>query len=490
MRPRAVMRRAGQGERMDDTAKQRLKAGSVGWVRIFAFVFATTGPMIGLVGAVPVGLTQGNGIGLAGCFLLVGAAYLVFTVGFAALVRHVIDAGAFYACVARGLSPSAGLVTAGFAVTAYMALQLCCYVLIGFFIEQLSLRLLGEGWPWWFNALLVNAVVPLCSQRNLVFAAWLIGALALAQFAMIAAFAVSVLAHGGGPQGLSAEPFAPARVFSAGFGAAMAFAVASFSGFETAAVYAEEARAPQRNVPRALYAAIFAVALSTTVAVWTLIAAYGPDRVVDAAWRHPGELWFAVAPNFVPAGVAAAMAGLLLTSLFAAIVALQNVVSRYLYALGRDGAIWPTLAQMHPVQETPYIANLVQAMVSILMLSALGLVEQDPLRIALGSVSALAAASLLCAQILTSLAVIGYFRAHGGGGALATRIAPALSVLALSALLGTILANLRLLTGGSDAAAWSIVAALAGIAVLAALYAAALKRRAPAVYAALGRGGR
>lgn len=475
---------------MDDTARQRLKAGSVGWAQILAFVFATTGPMIGLVGAVPVGLTQGNGIGMAGCFLLAGAVYLVFCIGFAALARRVVDAGAFYACVARGLSPSTGLVAAAFAVTAYMALQLCCYALIGFFIEQLSQRLLGDGMPWWFNALLVNAVVPFCSQRNLVFAAWLLGALGLAEFVVMAAFAVSVVAHGGGPQGLGLWPFAPEQVFSAGFGAGMTFAVASFCGFETAAVYSEEARAPQRTVPRALYAAIFAVAVSMTVSVWALIVAHGPDRVVAEAVREPGELWFAVAPRFLPAGAAAAMAGLLLTSLFASIVGLQNVVSRYLYALGRDGAIWPSLAQMHPVQETPYIANLAQATVSILVLSALGLVEHDPLRIALGSVSALAAASLLCAQILTSLAVIGFFRAHGGGGALATRVAPALSVLALSALLGTILANLPLLTGGSDSAAWAIVVALLIAAVLPAAYAAALKRRDPAAYAALGRGGR
>lgn len=74
-----------------------MKAGSVGWLQILALVFATTGPLIGLVGAVPVALTQGNGIGMAGCFLLAGLVYLVFGAGFAALTRQVVDAGAFYA---------------------------------------------------------------------------------------------------------------------------------------------------------------------------------------------------------------------------------------------------------------------------------------------------------------------------------------------------------------------------------------------------------
>ncbi|UZW60707.1 APC family permease [Lysobacter enzymogenes] len=475
---------------MSDTSTQRLKAGAVGWVQILAFVFATTGPMVGLLGGVPVAFALGNGIGIVGCFLLAGAVYLVFNIGFAALARHVVDAGAFYACVARGLSPSAGLVAAGLAVSAYMALQLCCYAMIGFFMEQLGQRLWGEGLPWWFCALLVSAVVPFCSQRNLAFAAWLLGLLALAEFAIMAAFVVSVLAQGGGPEGLSAQPLALSQVFSAGFGASMVFAIASFCGCETAAVYAEEARSPQRTVPRALYAAVLAIATTTTAAAWALISAYGPHRVVEAALRDPGRLWFSMVPHFVPPGLAEAMSGLLLTSLFAVIVGMQNVVSRYLYALGRDGAIRAELAQMHPVQETPYVANLAQATVSVLLLSALGLVEQDPLRIAIGATSAFGAIALVCAQILTSLAVIGFFRARSDGGVLATRVAPALSAAALSALLATMLANLPLLTGGSGAAAWTIAIALLAIVLLGAAYAAALKRRRPALYASLGRGGR
>ncbi|MBN7136925.1 hypothetical protein A7A76_19480 [Lysobacter enzymogenes] len=470
---------------MRDTPEQRLKAGSVGWLQILALVFATTGPLIGLVGAVPVALTQGNGIGMAGCFLLAGLVYLVFGAGFAALTRQVADAGAFYACVARGLSRPAGLIAAGLATTAYMALQLCCYGLIGFFMAQLSQDVWGEGLPWWFNALLVNAVVPFCAQRNLAFAARLLGVLVLAEFVVLAAFAASVLWHGGGPEGLSAQPFAPAQVFSAGFGAAMVFAVAAFAGFETAAVYGEEARAPQRTVPRVLLVAILAVTATLAGSAWALIAAYGPGEVVDAAARDPGALWFSAVSRFLSPDLSTAMAVLLMTSLFASIVGLQNAVSRYLYALGRDGAIWPVLAQMHPQHETPYIANLAQASVSILALAGLGLVENDPLRIALGSASALAVIALLSAQILVSAAVIGFFRGRGGG-VWSTRIAPAASALALSALLCTVLLNLPSLTGGSAAAAWTIAIALLALAGACALRAWTMKRRDPAAYARLG----
>ncbi|QWP77717.1 APC family permease [Lysobacter sp. K5869] len=472
---------------MRDTAEQRLKAGSVGGPQILALVFATTGPLIGLIGAMPVALTQGNGIGLAGCLLLAGLVYLVFAAGFAALTREVVDAGAFYACVARGVSRPAGLVAAALATTAYMALQLCCYGVIGFFIGQLSERAWGESLPWWFNALLVNAVVPFCAQRNLGFAARLLGVLSLAEVVLMAAFAVSVLWRGGGPEGLSAEPFAPSRVFSAGFGAAMVFAVAAFAGFETAAVYGEEARAPRRTVPRALFAAILAVAATLAGSAWMLIAAYGPGEIVAAAARDPGGLWFSAVSRFLSPDLGAATAGLLLTSLFASIVGLQNVVSRYLYALGRDGAIWPALAQMHPRQETPYIANLAQASVSILALAGLGSIENDPLRIALGSASALAVIALLGAQILVSLAVIGYFRGRGGG-AWSTRIAPAASVAALSALLCTVLANLRALTGGSAAAVWAIAIALLALVAACVLRAWTMRRRDPAAYARLGGG--
>lgn len=467
---------------MSATPLRRLKAGSVGWVSILAFAFAATGPINGLCGAAPAALLHPGGAGLALALLLVGAVQALFAVAVAPLLRRVVDAGGFYAVVARGLSRRAGLAAAALALASYQALQLACYAMLGAFLSQAEQRLWGEGLPWWFNALLANAVVPFCSQRRVSFAARLLGLLALGELAFMLAFVAAVALRGGGPEGLSAAPFAPAQALAPGFGVALGFAVACFAGFETAAVYGEEARDPRRAVPRALLAAAALATACLSTSVWALLVAYGPSEAGAAAAREPAALWYAAVSRSTSAGTAAAMEALLLGSLFATVVGFQNAAARYLFALGRDGVVWPTLAQMHPVQETPYIANLAQASVSILALAAFGLVEDDPLRVLLGAASAFAALGLLGVQILVCAAA---WRAARGACA---RALAGVAALSLSALLATVAAELPRLLDGSAFAARAAGGLLAAAALLGVLRGVAMKRAAPAAYAALARG--
>ena len=54
------------------------------------------------------------------------------------------------------------------------------------------------------------------------------------------------------------------------------------------------------------------------------------------------------------------MSVLLITSLFAATQAFYNTLSRYLFAISRDGLLWSKMAYTHPSFQTPYIASMVQ----------------------------------------------------------------------------------------------------------------------------------
>lgn len=469
---------------MSAKPQRRLKADSVGWIPILVFAFAATGPINGLCGVAPAALLHTGGAGLALALLLVGAVHVLFACAVAPLLRQVVDAGGFYACIARGLSRRAGLAAAALALAAYQALQLACYAMLGAFLSQAEQRLWGEGLPWWFNALLANAVVPFCSQRSVSFGARLLGLLALGELAFMLAFVAAVAVRGGGPEGLSAAPFAPAQLFAPGFGVALAFAVACYAGFETAAVYGEETRDPRRAIPRALLAAAALATVCLSASVWALFVAYGPSRAGAAAVPEPAALWYAAVSRSASAGTAAAMEVLLLGSLFATVVGFQNAVARYLFALGRDGVVSPALAQMHPVQETPYIANLAQASVSILAflaLAAFGLIEEDPLGTLLGATAAFAALGLLSVQILACAAA---WRAVRGARA---RLTAGLAALSLSGLLATVAAQLPQLLDGNAFAARAAAASLASLALLGVLRGAAMKRNAPAAYAALGR---
>ena len=54
------------------------------------------------------------------------------------------------------------------------------------------------------------------------------------------------------------------------------------------------------------------------------------------------------------------MRALLLSSIFACLLAFHNTITRYLFALGREGLLWGFLAGVHPRFQSPYKASYVQ----------------------------------------------------------------------------------------------------------------------------------
>ena len=64
--------------------------------------------------------------------LLLAAGLLVYAAGYVAMSRHVRNAGAFYAYIARGLGPEAGVGSAWTALVAYNAMQIGIYGMLGF----------------------------------------------------------------------------------------------------------------------------------------------------------------------------------------------------------------------------------------------------------------------------------------------------------------------------------------------------------------------
>lgn len=473
---------------MNNIDEPRLKGGAVGVPGIVFFVIATNGPLIGLIGAVPVALTLGNGIGVAGTFLLAGLAYLIFSVGFAAMGRYIKNAGAFYTYVTSGLGRPPGVVAAALAITSYIAIQLACYAMVGFFLGQFEQAHFGAALTWWANALLIGAIVLFCGYRNIEFSGKLLGILMLCEIAIVLLFDVSVIAHGGGPEGLPLTPFYPSNVLSNGLGAALVFTIGSYVGFETTAIYAEEAKNPSRTIPLAMYLSVTLIMLFFAVSVWALISAYGPSHVVAEAQRDPGNLWFAVATTFVSPLAADAMSMLMISSLFAALVSLQNAVARYFFSLAREGVLWKKLAVMHPVQQSPYVASLFQSLISCTVIAAFAIASASPMDTVLPVTTTFASIGLLTVQVLTSLAVIGFFRRRTHSeGLVQSTIAPAISIVSLTALVCLIVDNITMLAGGNTTEGRMIGLMVVAVALGGLLYAKWMERRHPARYEALGR---
>src|SRR3954468_15053697 len=331
--------------------EESLSANRLGIAGVVFFVVAAAAPLVGMTGAVPVAIGLGNGAGAPGAYLVAGIVLLLFSVGYSTMSHEVSNAGAFYAYVGRGLGRVAGVGSAFVSLAPCLAFQLAIY---GFFGTVAAAQLndkLGTSLAWWAWCLIAWALVTLLSILQVDIGAKVLGVLMGAEVLSLTITALAVIFQGGGPDGLDlAASFAPSNVFAGGLnggaGIALAFAFASFIGFEATAIYAEETKDPKRAVPIATYTAIGLISLLFAVTSWAIVSGIGSDDAVGNVMKlsdglkNPAEVVYSVAREFVGGWMATLMSWLVLSSLFAGLLAFQNSAARYFFALGR-GRVLP-----------------------------------------------------------------------------------------------------------------------------------------------------
>lgn len=469
------------------TAAGALRKNALGMWNIVFFVLATNGPLTGLIGVVPTAILMGNGVGLPGVFLLVGAVYLLFAVGFVAMGRHIRNAGAFYAYVATGLGRPMGAASAFLAIVAYAGMQIACYGLIGFFTSEAAHRL-GINLEWWVASMGYAILVQLFGTRNVEFNGRFLALLMLAELVVILIFDIAVVGHGGGPEGFSTVSFDPTKVFATGLGAALVFVGGAFMGFETTAIYAEEARDPEKTLPRATFTALLLIMLFYSASSWLLLVAIGPSAAIETITQDPGGIWFQLSTKLVGVALSDAINILLITSLFAVLLSFHNSLSRYLFSMGRERILPSILAVTHQKHQTPYVASTIQTSVCLVLLVVFGLSGADPITQVLPLGSAPATIGILSVQFFASIAVIRYFRKDAlGTNVWQNKIAPAISAVALAFGVVLIVNNMSLLTGGESVFNSLIPLGMLAVAIAGMCLAGWHKWRNPQIYANLGR---
>ncbi|WP_280490768.1 APC family permease [Nocardia farcinica] len=436
---------------MSESGTQGLR-GSVGVIGVVFLVVAAAAPLTAVGGALPVMIALGNGAGSPTAFLVAATVLLVFSVGYAAMSRHMVDAGAFYAYVREGIGNTVGLGAAGLALLAYTAIQAAIYGLASATLHDLVVHYGGPDLPWFVYALGLIAVVALLGYRNIELGAKVLGVLLVVEIGIILVFSAAVLLRGGA-HGVDAVSFTPSAFLGGSPGIALMFAIASFVGFEATAIYGEEARDPKRTVPLSTYAAVLVIGVVYAIASWAMVLAFGSGEVAGAAGADPSGLVFTAAERFLGTAAVEIMRVMLVTSLFAALLAFHNAISRYLYVLARDGHGHPALGRTHAKHGSPHRGSIAQTISAVLVVGAFTAAGADPVLQLFTWLSGLATVSVLSLMVLTSIAVIVFFHRSGLDRRVwHTRIAPALGTVGLLAVTATVLANFTTLVGGSTAA--------------------------------------
>jgi len=466
------------------------------------FIIAASAPLTAVAGGQAATYLVTGNRAVAFMFIPLGIVLALFTVGYAAMSRYIENAGAFYAYVSKGLGRVSGIGAAFVALIAYNSMQIGIYGLFG---VAMGGFMAGFDLPWWFWCLVAGVIIALLGVLQIDLNARVLAIMLGLEVLIVALFDFVILADPG-PQGLTMIGFSPTIAFSAAVGATLTFCVASFVGFESAAIYSEECRDPRRTVARATYLAVGLIVVFYALSSWLLGVAAGPNTIVDpealvkagfetdgapdpttvlfiTGAERLGEIW----------GTAAAL--LFATSLFAALLSFHNAVARYAFALGREGVLPSVFGRVNSRTGAPWVASLTQSVLALTVVLIFAIAAANPVLTLFTWLTNLGALGVLFLMASTSFAVVGYFRRHpeDAVGSWAATWAPAIAGILLLVLLVLGVANFNvLITGLTDAPIDTMTIVLPlilfGGGIFGLIVGALLKRSRPEVYERIGGG--
>jgi amino acid transporter len=463
----------------------------VGVPSVWSFIMSGIAPLTVAAGVITSAYATTGLTGIPAAFVVVAVVLALFVPGYVAMTRHITNAGAFYAFIARGLGKPLGVAAALVALLAYSFLQVGLYGAFGPAAQAEAQAHLHVGAPWWAWALAAWAAVTVLGLLRVDITGKVLGVLTTLEVIVIVIEIVAGLAHPAGGH-LSLSPLSPGSLGSAGWGTFGVLAVIAglgFVGFEQAPVLAEETRDPKRTIPMATYLALAVIAVVYAAAAWAMAAHAGASHVVAEAGAQGPGLMFSMGGNTL----AQIAQFLFLTSLFAALLAFHNAVWRYVFAISRERVL-PAFLSQTGANSIPKAASLAQSatgLIVIVIYALGGWAPMSDLFFWLGTTGGLGVIILLA---LTSVAVIRFFDRHprqaAAESAWSRLTTPALSAIALTAVVVLAVMHYATLLGvrpGSPAT-WLLPGSYAVVAVTGVCWAGVLRSRRPDIYDTIGLG--
>ncbi|MDO5633538.1 MAG: APC family permease [Micrococcus sp.] len=475
--------------------QERLAARRLGVASLVFMIIAASAPLTVVAGGVPSNLAVTGSLGVPLSFVVLGILLLLFSVGYAAMSRHVHNAGAFFAYIAKGLGKPAGVGASLVALVAYNCMQVGIAGMFGFVLSSLLDGLAGIQIAWWVCALLGWAVVGILGVNRIDLNAKVIGVIVALEFVVVIIFNVMGLSVA--PEGVTADSLLPEQLFTAGLGAVLVFSIAAFMGFESGAIYNEEVKDPKTTAGRATVIAICLIAAFYAFSAWVVVISEGPNQIIERTQEYGPDLMFVFFAEHA-AGWWVDLANLLfLTSLIAAMLAFHNIVARYVFSLGRERILPEALARTSARTGAPIAGSLTQTVLSLavlLIFAAAGAGSQDPLFPVVTLFTwftNMGAFGLVLLMALTSLAVLGYLRRFRGEYSVFTRlIAPGLAAAGLVVLFILVILNFEVLIGEDGSLlAWLLPLIVVAPGALGTAWALWKRSADPQAYARIAAGG-
>jgi len=302
--------------------------------------------------------TAGVGTWLTYVFATIGLIFVGININ--QFARRSASPGSLYAYIARGLGPTAGVITGWALILAYLFTAMA--VMCGFAIYgDVVLGSLGiHPSPIFLFAICVG-VAWYIAYRDIKLSTVIMLALEAGSVALITILGIIILFKKG--HVIDASQLSLQGAKPGGIMLGLVLAVFSFVGFESATTLGDEARRPLQNIPRA-------VILSTVISgIFFVIISY-IEIIGFEGFKTPFDK--SEAPLSDLANIAGVgFFGLLIAigatiSFFACTLASINAGARIFFSMGRHGIFHSVVGQAHGSNETPHIAVTLAAIVTFL----------------------------------------------------------------------------------------------------------------------------
>lgn len=489
----------------------RLRRNSAGLLGIIFLSLTGAAPLSGMLFNTPIMVGYGNGVGVPATYVVVTCILVVFGVAYVAMARKVTAAGGFYSFISHGLGQTLGAATGFMLVAAYAVFEVALVGGFAYFaVEKLSSY--GVHVAWYVPAFAMIAAVATLSYFDVKLSVKVLGVALVAELLALLVFDVAVFTSSASHvntaalnplnafKGLPAGEFHGSDLAPGAAGIGLFFAFWSWVGWESAQNYAEEAREPEKNIPRALYAAVIGCGVLYALTSWAALSSYpSTDAAAYVGQTNAAEMFFGPAQQFSGSFLKGAFSWLIITSSFACGMSFHNTTSRYLFALGRERILPRGLARTHGKHQSPHIASFTQsAIAAVVILLFVLFAPVDPELGAsysvayvqvFGLMAVMGVVALLSIQALVAIAVFRYFRVHQREDHhwWKTVTAPILAAISQVVVVYLAISNLDFLGAEAYSYTWWLLAIDVVIFVGGLAYAAYVKQSKPEKYAVIGR---
>ncbi|MFH5207732.1 ethanolamine permease [Antrihabitans spumae] len=343
----------------DYLAKRTLKKGTAGWLLLagLGVSYVISGDYAGWNN----GLAEGGFGGLMIAAIVIAAMYLAMVLGMAELSSALPAAGGGYTFARRALGPWGGFATGTAILIEYAIAPAAIATFIGSYVESLDLFGITDGWWIYLAVYAIFIGIHLTGAGEALKAMFVITAIALVGLLVFAVASIGLFESGNltdipATDAVGASSFLPFGFF--GIWAAVPFAIWFFLAVEGVPLAAEEARDPEKNVPKGIIIAMLVLLITAAAVLLLATGALGAgalsvsgNPLVEAL----GDGTVAKVVNYIG-----------LAGLVASFFSIMYAYSRQTFALSRAGYLPKNLSVTNS-RKAPTLALVVPGVIGFVL---------------------------------------------------------------------------------------------------------------------------